>query len=194
MIGARLKPGAAAALFEGPADTFTDRVTPLDQIVGDVADALRGHRLEASDDAERFAIFERFLQERLQPQRPGLDLVLEAVAHIEAAAGSLSIADLSSALNVSHKHLIQQFTAHIGLRPKQFARVVRFSSLLPALTGAGAPDWAALAQQAGYHDQSHFNREFQSFSGLSPRQYLKLREAYQLDYNTNDDTRFVPIG
>jgi methylphosphotriester-DNA--protein-cysteine methyltransferase len=116
------------------------------------------------------------------------------VERIAAANGDLGISELSERLSVSHKHLIQQFTSMIGLKPKQFARVMRFSSLLPDLLAGTAPDWTALAQAAGYHDQAHFNREFQLFAGLTPSQYLELRASYSEDYGEDGDTRFVPVG
>lgn len=194
MIGARLKAGGAAAFFEQPISEFSDRVLPLDEIVGaEAADGLRNQLLGAADDDARFDVLERFLLARLNEARPGLDLALDAVARIQDAAGDLAIGGLAAELGVSHKHLIQVFAQIIGLRPKQFARVVRFASVLPALLDDTAPDWAALAQMAGYHDQSHFNREFQRFANLTPSQYLELRATYRQDYNEEDDTRFVPL-
>ena len=194
MIGARLKPGGAAALLGGDISQFTDQVAPRDQILGDQAPELRGSLLAADEDEARFDMLEGFLRDRLDASRPGLDLALEAVARLEAAVGDLSIADLAVGLEVRHKHLIEVCTRTIGLRPKQFARVLRFASVLPQLMAGDAPDWAALAQAAGYHDQSHFNREFQKFAGLSPSQYLALRAHYNQDYTEGDDTRFVPLG
>lgn len=195
MIGVRLKPGGAAALFPQPVSDFADRVVPLAELVGeaDVAQ-LHAHLLAAAPGPARFAVLEDFLQARLNTQRPGLALAQAAVARLQAAGGNLNLAALSAELNVSHKHLIQKFTALIGLRPKQFARVLRFAALLPALSGDSRPDWAALAHAAGYHDQAHFNREFQRFAGLTPRQYLKLRQSYRQAYNAEGDTRFVPLG
>src|SRR3990172_7617617 len=101
-----------------------------------------------------------------------------AVRQIQESGGRLGMRELSIALGVSQKHLIDLFTRLVGLRPKQFARVVRLSALLPALEGESSPDWAQLAQLAGYHDQAHFNREFRLFAGLSPRKYISLRKSY----------------
>lgn len=195
LLGARLKPGGAAALFSQPVSDFTDRVTPLAEVIGLAAvTQLHAELTAATPGPERFAVLDDFLQARLQPKRRGLALALAAVGRMQAAGGNLNLAALSADLNVSHKHLIRQFTALIGLRPKQFARVLRFAALLPALAGDGLPDWAALAQAAGYHDQAHFNREFQRFAGLTPRQYLKLRQAYRDAYDIEGDSRFVPLG
>lgn len=194
LLGARLKPAGVAAFFAGDASQFTDRVTPLRAIVGAAAtDELHIALTTAADDTARFAALESFLLQRLKQDRPGLALALEAGQRIQAAEGSLGIAELSEGLHVSHKHLIEVFTSTVGLRPKQFARVVRFSHMLPDLLAGAQPDWAALAQKAGYHDQSHFNREFQLFAGLTPSQYLDLRAQYS-NYSSPDDSRFVPLG
>ena len=194
MIGARLKPGGAAAFLPDDIRKLSDRVTPLDAILGAEAATLREELLAITDDEARFDVLENFLRARLDEARPGLDLALSAVARLEAAAGDLGIGELAAILEVSHKHLIDVFTSTVGLRPKQFARVLRFASVLPDLLSDAAPDWAALAQRAGYHDQSHFNREFHDFSGLTPSQYLELRAEYAGDYSEGDDTRFVPLG
>lgn len=197
MVGARLKPGGAAAFFRRPIDEFSDRVTPLEEILGDAAANELQQAIAAEEEDEgRFAVLEEFLAGRLQEERPSLELALAAVELIEAAKGDLTMKSVSEELEVSQKHLIEQFTAVVGLRPKQFARVIRFASLLPALGAEDAPDWAELAQLAGYHDQSHFNREFQRFAGLAPTQYLELREAYMevyAGYEGEDNARFVPL-
>jgi len=193
LMGARLKPAGAAAFLPGDISQLSDRVTPFDAIVGaEAAGALHAALAAATEDAARFAMLEDFLRQRLQESRPGLELTLDAVQRIQAAEGNLGIAELSDGLRVSHKHLIEIFTATVGLRPKQFARVVRFSAMLAELLSGDQPDWAALAQKSGYHDQSHFNREFQLFAGLTPSQYLELRAQYG-DYSSPEDSRFVPL-
>lgn len=194
LMGARLKPGGAAAFFPNDVSEFTDRVTPLHAILGSAAASELHQALSAAtQDAARFAVLEKFLLQRLDQNRAGLELALQAVQRIQAAEGNLGIADLSDGLHVSHKHLIEVFTSSVGLRPKQFARVIRFSAMLPDLLTGAQPDWAALAQKGGYHDQSHFNREFQLFAGLTPSQYLELRAHYS-NYGSSEDSRFVPLG
>jgi hypothetical protein len=48
---------------------------------------------------------------------------------------------------------------------------LRFQAVLHAV-GAGAADWAGLALDHGYFDQPHLIRDFQDFSGESPRRLL----------------------
>jgi transcriptional regulator GlxA family with amidase domain len=57
--------------------------------------------------------------------------------------------------------------------PRSFRRLLRFQTLMGLIrAAAGQPNWAALALEAGYYDQSHMIREFGEFSGLTPGMYL----------------------
>jgi AraC-like DNA-binding protein len=60
----------------------------------------------------------------------------------------------------------------LGLAPKRHARVRRFQRLLGRVnTGQGAPDWAVLAADCGYHDQARLSHEFRTLAGLTPTAY-----------------------
>ncbi len=62
------------------------------------------------------------------------------------------------------------FRRHVGLGPKQFARVIRMQRLRSQLKTAHRPDWASLALDAGYHAQSHMIAECRLLAGLTPTQ------------------------
>ncbi|MTW12428.1 helix-turn-helix domain-containing protein [Pseudoduganella eburnea] len=109
-------------------------------------------------------------------------LALRAVAELEASGGALRVATLADTLGVSRQYLATQFRNHVGLSPKLFARICRFRSAraaaLAAATAAPAShghDWATLALDSGYFDQSHLIRDFQDFTGASPDAHLGSR-------------------
>jgi AraC-like DNA-binding protein len=55
--------------------------------------------------------------------------------------------------------------------PKRFASLLRFErALLLARQGGRLTD---VALNAGYYDQSHFNREFSRFTGQAPGAYFR---------------------
>ncbi len=62
------------------------------------------------------------------------------------------------------------FLQAVGLTPRLYVRVQRFQKVL-RLMQQQAPSLADIAFEAGYSDQPHFNRDFRSFSGLTPEQY-----------------------
>lgn len=110
----------------------------------------------------------------------GQVLALRAVAALEASGGALRVETLADSLGVSRQYLAAQFRDHVGLSPKLFARICRFrSARAAALASASSQacqrghDWATLALDNGYFDQSHLIRDFQDFTGASPDAHVR---------------------
>ncbi|SRR5258707_13768760 len=59
------------------------------------------------------------------------------------------------------------------MTPKLFQRIQRFHKTLALVTETARPQWAQLALDAGYFDQSHLIRDFLSSSGAIPEDYLR---------------------
>ena len=63
------------------------------------------------------------------------------------------------------------------MTPKLFSRIQRFQQTRTLIQHHPAINWADLAVDLGYFDQSHFIREFLEFSGLSPTDYLNRHKS-----------------
>jgi methylphosphotriester-DNA--protein-cysteine methyltransferase len=81
---------------------------------------------------------------------------------------------------MSHRHFIEVFQARVGTTPKLFQRLRRFQRALPLAQAGSDPDWAQLALQVGYYDQSHLIRDFLAFSGLTPANYARQWSAVEV--------------
>jgi AraC-like DNA-binding protein len=174
-VGAVLRPGAAECLFGGvTADELAERHTPLDGLWGGEAHRLRERLLALRSPRERLAVFEAALAARL-PRAQGLHpAVAGALAQFR---GGVSVAVAARDSGFSHRRFLQLFRQSVGLAPKTYLRVLRFQRVLPALQGDAVPSLAALAADMGYSDQSHFNREFMAFSGVTPLTYRQRMGA-----------------
>ena len=202
-VAVRFRPGAAS-LFLGPLPLaeLTDGRAGLDQLWDRASAERLGDALwsVARNDAERLALLSEALYARLALATGGARaamaiasrvvaaavpagqaLALRAVAELEASGGALRVESLADGLGVSRQYLAAQFRDHVGLSPKLFARICRFRSaraaaLAVATPGsAGAPDWATLALDTGYFDQSHLIRDFHDFTGASPDAHFANR-------------------
>ncbi len=182
-VAVRFKPGAAAHFFDVPLTELTDRHAGLGELWGRgcaerIADGLW---TDALPDRQRLDLLQDQLLARLPAHRPGRahTLVAGAVAAIEGSGGLLRIADLAATLGVSRQHLAATFGARVGLAPKMFARVCRFQRAAERLKAlpASEPDWARLALEHGYFDQSHLIHDFREFAATSPDAFLAARKA-----------------
>ena len=66
------------------------------------------------------------------------------------------------------------FLQQVGLTPKAYARVVRFTAAAARVMEDPSSRLADVSNEAGYFDQSHMIRDFLAFAGASP-EALRLR-------------------
>ena len=90
---------------------------------------------------------------------------------IRNRAGAVSIAQLRDHVGWSKTRLTTKFVEQVGVSPKQYARVMRFSHALRRLHG-GRASLVDVAIEAGYYDQPHLNAEFRQLSGFTPTEFL----------------------
>jgi AraC-like DNA-binding protein len=119
--------------------------------------------------AEANAFFSR-LQEHASPPDPQVE---RAVALIEAANGGVRIAEVCDRIGVGERQLNRKFHRYVGLSPKSFARVLQINWVVGLLYADDAAKLTAIAQEAGFYDQAHFNRAMQRFFKEGPREFLR---------------------
>ena len=135
---------------------------------------------EPLSNAQRVSILQEYLLLRLRnaPPRRQAGAADHAIAAIERACGQVRVEGLAAQLGVSRQHLAQQFRQHVGISPKLFARICRFRAASAGMQNlAGQQDWAQVALQYGYFDQSHLIHDFQDFARSSPEAWLTGRRA-----------------
>lgn len=188
MVVIRFRPGGAHPFFGTDLDALTDTVEHLDALVSGAVAPLRERLLEPTTVAAKLTVVHAWLLERAG-DRLAMHPLVEHLARRLHAPGSLRIAELSKETGYTQRHLDTLFRRWVGLPPKQYARIRRFQRVLahlvrgtpePPLLEVGMPvamrqpepQWARLAAEHGYYDQSHLVRDFRAFAGLSPTAYL----------------------
>src|SRR5205085_2446237 len=94
---------------------------------------------------------------------------------VRRSRGRLSVACLADAAGVSRQQLTRVFRDAVGVPPKLYARLARFHAGLGYAGGGRHVDWARVAIELGYADQSHMIAEFRAFSSLTPHQLATER-------------------
>jgi len=174
-IGVRFRPGMASAFLRIPAAALTDDHAPLEAVWpdgGQIADHV-GSALGTDRAISRLAETLTSRLPRIATVPPDL---LMAVECIMARGGRIDVSRLAASLGVTRQHLARRFAAHVGVPPKTFCRVVRLWQVLRSATG-GRVNWAGLAADLGYSDQSHLVTEFRSLTGLTPGRWIAARRA-----------------
>ena len=159
--------GAASAFFDTPLHEFAGMPLPLHQLasVRDIEEQL----CESLSNKERVSIIENWLLSRLKDFTPDA-LIQHAIQKIRSSAGELRIKDLVASLPISRDPFEKKFRRMVGTSPKQFASIVRLRNLIDQYSGEDT--FTDVAHRAGYYDQAHFIKDFQSFTGKTPSAYF----------------------
>ena len=123
---------------------------------------------------ERIDIIEQFLIKKLVPLAGyNYMLIKNSISLIIKNKGQINATALSDRLNVTTKSLERKFSAYVGITPKQFIKIIRFREVVQELTQHTNNHFITkFAYDCGFFDQSHFIRNFKSFSGYTPKEFL----------------------
>jgi AraC-like DNA-binding protein len=175
LIGARLRPAFQSQLLGHAGSALSGRVLELEEFGVPDVEECRQRMSRMANWGLRFVALEHWLAARLSAgSAPDAGLVW---ASSQLASGTRAIAELRRELGWSHRLFIARFRETIGLAPKQFGRLARFARLLDSAEAAPHQNWADLSASAGFFDQAHCIREFHSFAGVTPAEYIRLRDA-----------------
>jgi len=143
-----------------------------DLILRSQMDVIAEQLNEAITDFERISIVEKFLISRINHKTTDA-LVNVAVALIKQHAGNIKMTALAEKLNISQSQFEKRFRKLVGASPKKFASIVRLKHILN--TSSKGSNLTELGLDAGYFDQAHFIKDFKSFTGETPEQFLKKK-------------------
>ena len=173
IMGVRFKAGGARAFFAPSARLFCDQHIALEDLWG-VAAAARLHQrlIEAPTVDARICTLLDALAAAMRCNAARHAAVELALCRFHHAPAEVRVGEVAAESGYSRRRFIELFTEQIGFTPKLYLRVLRFQGVLAGVFGAGGVDWSEVAYEHGYADQSHLNREFREFAGLTPTQYL----------------------
>lgn len=172
-IEVNLSPLGAHMLFGVAMHELSSKlVLPLEDVLGASVRELVDRLEPAPSWNARFAMLDRFILGRVQQARRPSPDVDWAWRRLRATGGLLPVGELARELGCSRRHLIERFREQVGPAPKTAARLVRFQRTVRLLERHDGGRFAEIAQQCGYYDQAHMNREFRELAGTAPGEFV----------------------
>jgi AraC-like DNA-binding protein len=177
MIGIRFYPHASAFFLREPMDEFNDQVSDITGLLHTSTKQLHEQLMETTRLAEKIALIESFLLNRLSHSERRFDqITLVGKISRDMAVNNYSAnMDYTAAkYGISARYLQKLFLQNTGLTPKSFLKINRFRHSLGFLDNK-QESLTTIAYNCGYFDQSHFTKEFKLFSGATPSEYLSTK-------------------
>lgn len=178
IMGVHFKAGGAFPFLNIDASELTDTHANLVDLWGSSGLELRERLCTAPSPQQRFRIMEGALRRHLHYHPTRQRQMKIALTMFATGGDGTLVRDVSRELGFPQRRFIQMFSSHVGLTPKVFCRILRFQRARVLAEELEMPDWAELAVTCGYFDQSHLIKDFQEFSGSTPRIY-SLQQHYK---------------
>ncbi|HEU4603499.1 MAG TPA: helix-turn-helix transcriptional regulator [Steroidobacteraceae bacterium] len=171
-VGVKFRPGGLFPFWRRSVSLLKNRSVAAEQVFGSaVCELSRDVGASRIDDAFVVRAIERFFVRHWPAPDPNVDQVADIVASIESDRTILKVEDLLPRYACTKRSLQRLFEQYVGIGPKWVINRFRMHEVIERLDRGEPVDWAGFAQDLGYFDQAHFNRDFKSLIGCTPKQY-----------------------
>jgi AraC-like DNA-binding protein len=170
IFGIRFYPATASFLLRDDVNNFNNGVFDLSDVLGNAINELHSKLRDEASVPARVTLVDTYLISRLSAHSKSIakiDLVQAVMDEVTHRDFFDNIDNVASRYGITSRYLQKIFVQYTGLTPKLYARINRFQNSL-LLIGKGGMSLTDASYECGYFDQSHFIREFRSFTGISP--------------------------
>lgn len=170
MFAIKFQPWALQELFQLDIFSITNQVIECPNEIKGLLSSVQEVVTSELEFEKKVTQVERWFLEFLKDNEIQIDEKYKVVESILENKGNIQLTELQTEFNISERSLERYFKTYVGLSPKFYSRIIRFSHIFQ-LVQEDAIDWADIVFKAGYYDQSHFIKNFKEFTGEDPSKY-----------------------
>lgn len=124
---------------------------------------------------ERVGIVAEFARRQLTDPEYTPDFVEYSELQLCQARGNLRMESISDYTGYTGRYCREKFKEAHGISIKNYSSIMRFQNAVRMLARSGGESGSLsdIVFDNGYFDQSHLNREFRRFSGVTPLRYQR---------------------
>lgn len=116
---------------------------------------------------------EDFIRQDLPVENDRIAFINQIIDAVRADKSLIKVDQLVEQFDTSKRSLQRMFKRYVGVSPKWVIKRYRLHEVAGEIVENGETDWAQLAVDLGYFDQSHFIKDFRSIVGQTPKEYAQ---------------------
>lgn len=174
ILSIRFKSGAFRHFCSVPFSELNDQYLSLEDIWGNESKVLHDYLEEECSIMNKIRIIEHFLFSQFQKYHQLKNDLWDRV--IDTLYYNFDALDIKETARLSHLSLRQferNFKTQFGVTAKDFQKITRFQTTTKKVLLRGHSMYADIALDHGYFDQSHFIKDFKTYTNQLPSQYFK---------------------
>jgi len=175
MFGIKFFPHTAAYFLKDEITIFNNQVSDLCDIFDSSVKNLHARLLETPGLKGKIELVESFFMEKLPVNKNASDRITEVgqiILNMKKNYADENVTAIATKYGISPRYLHKLISQYTGLSPKFLNKVNRFQQSLK-LINDNKNSLTSIAYDCGYFDQSHFIKDFKSFTGITPSAYLE---------------------
>lgn len=171
VLDIKFRPGGFYPFLKSSVSSFSDETLDLDAVFDVDPKKVETKVLHSDDKEEMVARAEEFLLDFLPKEDERITFVNQIIEAVIADQLLMKVEELADRFELSKRTLQRIFKRYVGVSPKWVIKRYRLHEVAAQLAEKEDTDWAALAVELGYFDQSHFIKDFKSIVGKAPAEY-----------------------
>jgi len=147
---------------------LTDKIIPFDTIDTSLNKMITTLIKETTSINKLIDNLDALLLENIHTAiHPQLQLILQNIIN---CAGDITVNKLANNFHYSERQLNRIFMKYVGMSPKKFLKLIRVNTAFRLLSDSHN-NITSTSHLAGFHDLSHFIRDFKAICKITPQAY-----------------------
>ncbi|SFM22926.1 AraC-type DNA-binding protein [Paenibacillus sp. 1_12] len=173
VFGVKFKPGGFYPFIKKSVAVLATH--PMD--IYDVFDVKTLHVEDAiltqEDASSMVEKAESFIRPKLPERDETVALINQIIDRIVEEREITKVDDICAIFAINKRQLQRIFDQYVGINPKWVIKLYRLQNAAETIDHDKSYDRLKLSAALGYHDQSHFIKDFKSIIGITPDAYAK---------------------
>ena len=172
-VGVIFKPFGAYRLLGVPHHLIKDNFLEFKSVFSNEVNDIFNKMEDQSENPEKIIhLLQTWLLEQLDKlNNISTNKIANACSILKDLPVNISIGEIAKKIAIPKRTLEHIFREQVGISPKTFHRICRFTKIQELFSYNDTHDWQELVYNFGYFDQTHFIKEFKKFSGYTPTQF-----------------------
>ena len=167
MINIRFYPGALYKMLKIPMTEFLNKNVDAELVLGSEVREVNEHLSNTQSYSDMLTIVEAYFWHKIKKLKDDIRPIDKIGNFILENPQRFDLNKTAQLACLSPSQFERKFIQQIGVGPKFFARVSRFSQAF-TLKETKQLSWLDVAFQTGYTDYQHLVKDFKQFSGSTP--------------------------
>ncbi|GAA0392230.1 AraC family transcriptional regulator [Paenibacillus motobuensis] len=173
VFGVKFKPGGFYPFLKRPVSRLLNRPLEVSAILDMNGPELEGTILSLGDEQAMAIVMDKLLLSKLPPQDEQVFQINRIIDFIAEEKDLSKVDAVCEHFQIHIRKLQRLFDQYVGISPKWVIRLYRLQNAAEIMDLRMPIDLSQLAMELGYHDQSHFIKDFKAVVGCTPDEYRR---------------------